>query len=78
MNSDCFGLDHKHKCTVLTIGACAGGDCPFFKTEESFKASLEAANRRLAGLDTVLQLEIADKYFDGRMPWLEGGAGHDR
>jgi hypothetical protein len=77
VNNTCFGLNHKHECTVLTVGACAGNTCPFIKTEGEFKTSQDKANGRLARLDKIQQLEIADKYYGGAMPWLEGGTSHD-
>lgn len=77
MNNKCFGSNIKNKCRVLDVRGCLGDGCSFFKTEAQYQADKLKTYRRLAALDNVEQGHISEKYFDGKMPWLEGGGGYD-
>jgi len=74
--NDCFALNKQKGCGILTVQACMGELCPFYKSRERLKKERQKANRRLASLSAIEQRYIADKYFDGKMPWQEGGEKH--
>jgi hypothetical protein len=78
MNIKCFGANRKNNCEVLVVGKCPGDSCSFFKTKAEYRSGRLKAFRRLAGLDKEYQLCIAEKYYRGKLPWLEGGAACDR
>lgn len=78
MNIKCFGGKGKNGCEILIVRKCPGDSCSYFKTEVQQKSDTQKALRRLASLDKEHQDYIADKYYSGMMPWLEGGAGYDR
>ena len=59
-------------CSALIVYKCPGRKCAFFRTPAQARASLRRANARLASLDRTSQEYIAEKYYDGRMPWREG------
>lgn len=77
MNNRCFALNKNNYCQVLSIVKCPCSSCSFFKTPEQAAESRRKANDRLASLDQVYQKHIADTYYHGRIPWLEGGASYD-
>ncbi len=74
--NDCFALNKQKGCGILTVPACTGESCPFYKSKGELKDERRMANHRLASLSAIEQRYIADKYFDGKMPWLEGGDKH--
>lgn len=74
MNDKCFAHNEQKSCGILTVPVCPGEACPFYKSRGELKKERHMANRRLASLDAMEQRYIADKYFDGKMLWLEGGA----
>lgn len=78
MNIKCFGGKGKSGCEMLVVRKCPGDCCSYFKTEVQHQSDMQKALRRLASLDKENQEFIADKYYNGKMPWLEGGAGNDR
>lgn len=78
MDDRCFALSNQNRCTVLTVAKCPGSSCPFFKTPEQAMESKRKAYARLASLDKAHQKHIADTYYHGNMPWLEGGADDDQ
>ena len=78
MNNKCFGARGKNGCEILVLKKCPGDSCSFFKTKAEYRSGRLKAFRRLAGLDKEYQLCIAEKYYRGKLPWLEGGAGHER
>jgi hypothetical protein len=78
MDKTCFAYCEKTVCTALKVKTCPGERCPFFMTPEQLEASRRSAYKRLACLDFVTQAHIASTYCQGKMPWLEGGARHDR
>jgi len=77
MNNRCFALNGYNQCKVLTVIKCPGISCSFFNTPEQAIESRRKANARLASLDQKYQKHIADTYYHGKMPWLEGGADCD-
>lgn len=77
MNKKCFGNNGKNGCRILAVKGCPGDGCSFFKTESQHRADKQKAYRRLAALDKLEQRHIAEKYYGGKMPWLEGGGGYD-
>ncbi|MEA1959695.1 MAG: hypothetical protein U9N81_00085 [Bacillota bacterium] len=74
MDDKCYALTGKNRCKILTVIKCPEISCSFFKTIQQALESCEEANARLASLDQTSQRSIADKYYHGKMPWLEGGA----
>lgn len=77
MKKKCFGHSGRNGCRVLEVSQCQGSACSFYKTRKEFEVDIQKANQRLAVLDMAEQSYIAGKYYDGRMPWLEGGDGHE-
>ena len=67
----CISQTKVNGCRKLTVDKCTGSTCPFYITKEQSKASRKKADKRLAGLDRVLQLYISDKYYKGKTPWLK-------
>lgn len=56
--------------TTVTPQHC-GAQCPFYKTPEERKASLEKAHARMRTLPAELQRYYAAMYYNGAMPWME-------
>ena len=71
MNKNCFA-NKNNRCKILNDIQCANNSCSFFKTEEEQEESINRANTRIASLDKAIQKSIADTYYNGKMPWLEG------
>lgn len=71
MNKNCFA-NKNSRCKILNDIQCANNSCSFFKTEEEQEESINRANARIASLDKAIQKSIADTYYNGKMPWLEG------
>ncbi|MCK9479875.1 MAG: hypothetical protein M0R40_10330 [Firmicutes bacterium] len=65
---NCFA-DKPKGCEALNKKVC--DSCPFYKTTEDNKKSIQKAYRRIASLDKAQQLAIANKYFKHKMPWTE-------
>ena len=65
----CFANKNGTGCKIMQSEIC-DGVCGFHKTRKAAKASLRAANVRLASLPHDEQQYIADKYYGGNMPWL--------
>ena len=78
MNIKCFGGRGKNGCKILVVKKCPGDTCSFFKTKAEYRSGRLKTFRRLAGLDKEYQSYIAGKYYRGRMPWVAGGASHER
>ena len=72
MDVKCFAL-FNNGCRILTVVTCVGSRCSFYKTSDQYEKSRKKANARVAGLDYGRQIEIAQKYYNGKMPWQEGG-----
>jgi hypothetical protein len=77
MDKTCFAYCENTVCVALKVKACPGDRCPFFMTTEQQEESRKKAYKRLACMDKATQRSIASTYYHGKMPWLEGGAGHD-
>ncbi len=73
MNDKCFAHNEQKNCSILAVPVCPGEACPFYKSSVELRKERYMANRRLASLDAEEQRRIADNYFNGRKPWLEGG-----
>lgn len=71
MNKNCFA-NKNNRCKILNDIQCANNSCSFFKTEEEQEESINRANARIALLDKAIQKSIADTYYNGKMPWIEG------
>lgn len=72
MNDRCFALRMKGECGALSIESCPGrGKCVFYKRRWEHERDRETANVRLCSLPEEMQMEIAEKYHGGRMPWRE-------
>jgi hypothetical protein len=56
-------------CSALIVYKCLGEKCPFFKTPEQALEGKRKRYARLASLDKTTQRYIAEKYYNGRMPW---------
>lgn len=70
MSDRCFALRKNGCCGVLSVDQCPGrGQCVFHKRCWEYQRDLEEANARLRALPEEMQLEIAEKYHGGRMPW---------
>ncbi len=74
MENKCYAFLGQKQCRILSVKNCPG--CSFFKTIEQKKESLKKAFTRLASLDKVHQDYIADKYYNRKMLWQNGGEGH--
>ena len=66
---NCFAMD-KGNCTALTATECSG--CAFYATRTEMKRRMESVNKRLDGLDSAMQMYLADKYYDGERAWCKG------
>jgi len=79
MNTFCFACKGD-QCIALDNPPCASEQlqpCPFFKTQAQFDADREHAMELIAAKTDEEQSYIADKYYQGRMPWKDGD-GLDR
>ena len=65
----CFA-EKKRGCGAVIGGRNCEG-CPFYKTEEQQKASLEKAYERMRSLSAEMQRYYANLYHNGQMPWLK-------
>ncbi len=71
MNEKCFAMKNG-QCRALT-GNCPGqAACKFYKPRWKLEKEQRLINRRLCGLPMEKQMQIADKYFSGEMPWRSG------
>ncbi|MFX4263107.1 hypothetical protein ACOBQJ_13045 [Pelotomaculum propionicicum] len=78
MNIKCFGGKGKNGCEILVVRKCPGDSCSYFKTKYQHQTDIGKTLKLLASLDKEHQQYIADKYYRGKKPWLEGGASNDR
>ena len=70
MNNRCFALRKNDGCGALNVDSCLGREaCVFYKQRHEHERDLKAVNVRLNALPEEIQLEIAEKYHGGRMPW---------
>lgn len=69
MNDKCFAQRPGGVC-IAAIGVCPGyGACPFYKTKRQHREGRRQANGRIRRLPAEIQAKIANKYYDGDMPW---------
>ena len=69
MNDKCFALRARGVCGALS-GNCSGYvGCAFYKLKRQQEADQRRVNERLKWLPQKTQRIIADKYFNGEMPW---------
>ena len=66
---DCFAMNDDGKCTVLSGGVCEGKTCGFHKTKEEQEKFLKKAEQRLRSLPARQQMDIADRYYNGKKKW---------
>ena len=69
MEDICFANAGDKTCTALRNKTCHGEGCVFFQTKEQYEASYKKVFIRLASLDYVTQMYIADKYYGGKKRW---------
>ena len=69
----CVNKVRKNKCKRLVVDICLGDKCPFKQTSKQQEEAQRIVFKRLDSLDLQLQLYIADKYYNGSMPWQKGG-----
>jgi hypothetical protein len=55
-------------CAVLAVTECPS-KCSFFRTKQQQELSIRKAHRRLRGLPYEQQVDIAETYYSGKMPW---------
>jgi len=71
MKTNCFAYSPKKGCKALGGDHGCGYGCPFYKNTAAHEAGVERAHRRLATLPEYHQRAIAEKYHEGKRPWLE-------
>lgn len=69
----CINKTRRNKCNNLIVKTCLGDKCTFMRTAKQQEESRKYVFKRLSMLDKELQIYIADKYYDGSMPWEKGG-----
>ena len=65
----CFANRNGAGCKIMESELCAGV-CVFYKTLDALKRERALAFARIAGLPAEHQSYIAEKYFNGRQPWI--------
>ncbi len=60
-------------CKILVDGFCINNQCGFFKTRDQQTLSLAQVYERFRNRSPQEQRYIADKYYNGKMPWQRGG-----
>ena len=69
-DKQCFAINDKGKCGATAGGSCAGyGNCPLYKPRWLQQLDLKQAHARLRALPEDTQMDIAEKYYRGKMPW---------
>ncbi len=82
MNEKCFGLKVSNKgrmvCGVLegnpgqSSPPCVGYQrCPFYKPKWEYDRDKKSALQRIGSLPVQTQRHIAEKYYEGEMPWAD-------
>ncbi len=70
MNERCFALKLCGDCSALTVTRCPGRSrCSFYKPVWMQDRDQSRVNVRLGALPEEKQQAIADKYYNGYMPW---------
>lgn len=75
-DTKCFARTPTLACMALDTGMhknrCTGSEgCAFYKTAAAQRVSENAALERIATLPDGEQQYIADKYHQGKMPWMQ-------
>lgn len=70
-STGCFA-SRKGKCSVLNVSKCEGLKCGFYKTEAQITEERGKTFKRIKSLEKEEQLEISEKYYGNKMPWLKG------
>lgn len=73
IDNNCIYCNKYNKCGILTVKKCIGEKCTFSRSEEQQEHLIMVTNERLNSLSSQKQNHIADKYYEGKMPWLKGG-----
>ena len=66
----CISNTKGNGCSKLNVEKCRGESCSFACTKEEAEASHKKAFERLSSLDKEIQMYISNKYYGGKMPWL--------
>ena len=74
MEIKCFAQRKDGRCGALTVSRCCPETCPFYRTLEDNSASQAVALSRLAAMEDVDLVYVAEKYYEGKMPWNEGAS----
>ena len=69
MNDKCFALRARGVCGALSEGCSGYAGCAFYKPKHKQEEDQRRVNERLKWLPQKTQRIIADKYFNGEMPW---------
>ena len=71
LNEKCFALKPGRKCSLLTCKGCNGqyDKCPFYKPRWKAERDTRRALARIASMPVEKQQAIAEKYYNGEMPW---------
>lgn len=72
MNKKCFGYA-EGSCKILTTPICRTRTCKFFKTQEQLNSCINKKFERIRKLSPDRQSFISEQYYNGTMPWNEGG-----
>ena len=74
MNERCFGRFGEDRCTILECGTCYGNynTCPFYKPIWMAERDNRWSLNKIAHKPIEVQKQIAEKYFQGQMPWSKG------
>ena len=73
MNEKCFALRKDCTCFALAVNNCIGYlICPFYKPIWKQGKIQKQVDMRLCVLPAKTQTAIADKYYNGEMPWGRG------
>ena len=71
IDTTCFAYNPiKKNCYALIDHRGCGTNCPFRKTKEQHAAQRRKADYRLFRLPQKKQMDIADVYYKGQLPWL--------
>lgn len=69
LDNKCVYKIRRNRCKVLIVRNCLGDKCPFKKTKKQQSEMEKATFKRLASLDKIKQVHIAEKYYNSSMPW---------
>ena len=69
-NNFCIANTRGNGCSKLSVEKCMGESCSFAQTREEAEASSKKVFERLNVLGKVIQIYISNKYYGGKMPWV--------